>query len=246
VSSGQRNTLTSLDLDKHIYAYIHTYVYIYLNIVIYIYIYIYIWSYMTSENLRKRWRFCCRGSASNFCLHICIFVHVHVYQYIQLHVCTHNQPRTAENDVDFVVGAAQRTHFHRARQWPGVHDARARSGWRWVYHVRCVAVCCSVLQCVAVCYSVLQWVAGSKHLAYLMQGLVWMAMDVSRAFCCRTLQSVAVSCSVLQWVVVSCSCEIPGVHDARARSGWRCMYHVRCVAVCCRVLQCVAVCCSVP
>jgi len=64
--------------------------------------------------------------------------------------------------------------------------------------LQCVAVCCSMLQCVAVCYSVLQCVA----------------------VCCSVLQCVAVCSSVLQCVAVRCS-------------------------VCCSVLQCVAVCVAV-
>jgi len=47
--------------------------------------------------------------------------------------------------------------------------------------LKCVAVCCSVLQCVAVCCNVLQCVA----------------------VCCIVLQCLAVSCSVLRCVSLS-------------------------------------------
>jgi len=50
-------------------------------------------------------------------------------------------------------------------------------------HLRCVAVCCSVLQCDAVCCSVVQYCAS----------------------CCSMLQCVAACCSVLQCVAVCCS-----------------------------------------
>ena len=55
---------------------------------------------------------------------------------------------------------------------------------RKILCIRCIAVCCSVLQCVAVCCSVLQCLAA----------------------CCSVLQCLAVSCSVLQCVAVLAVC----------------------------------------
>ena len=135
-----------------------------------------------------------------------------------------------------------------------------------VVQVKCLAVCCSVLQCVAVCCGVLQCVA-----VY-----------------CGVLQSVAEGCSVLQRVAACCRWEQQGGAPMCALPCRSCLQHAathyvahtcpaqRCaplserqgsaptlrrssvlqcaavcysvlwwVAVCCSVLQCVAVCCSV-
>jgi len=62
-----------------------------------------------------------------------------------------------------------------------------------LFFVKCVAVCCSVLQCVAVCCSVLQCVA------------VRCSMLQRVAVCCSALQCVAVRCHVLQWIAVGCN-----------------------------------------
>ena len=88
--------------------------------------------------------------------------------------------------------------------------------------MRCIAVCCSVLQCVAPCVAVC-----CSVLQTLLQCVAHCV-----AVCCIVLshellqevsmQYVAVCCSVLQCVVV-----------------------LQCVAVCCSVLHCVAVCCTV-
>ena len=63
-----------------------------------------------------------------------------------------------------------------------------------VMGLKCVAVCCSVLQCVAVCVTwratVLQCVA--------MAGLCWIQLS-------HGMRRVAVCCSVLQFVAVCCS-----------------------------------------
>jgi len=99
-----------------------------------------------------------------------------------------------------------------------------------IYVLRCVEVCCSVLQCIAVCSSnqLPQW----KH---------WNPC-------------VAVCCSVLQIVVVYCTNQLPewGPRNAygisfksgHTRMDLQCVTRMG-VAVCCSVLQCVAMCCSV-
>ena len=99
----------------------------------------------------------------------------------------------------------------------------------------CESVVCSGLKCVAVCCSVLQISypdfpvrhchdeslhALSPHAALLLLVDTFKLQCV--AVCCSVLQCVAVCCSVLQCVAVYCSV-------------------LQCVAVCCRVLQCVAV-----
>ena len=58
---------------------------------------------------------------------------------------------------------------------------------------------CSVLRCVAVCCGVLQGVAGLSSCARA-QGVLRCV-----AVCCGVLQCVAVCCSVLQCVAVCCS-----------------------------------------
>ena len=85
--------------------------------------------------------------------------------------------------------------------------------------MRCVVVCCSVIQCVAVCYSVLQYIA------------VCCSVLQCAAMRCSVLQCVAVCYSVLQRVAVSCSV-LPCVAV--------CCIVLHCVAMCCSVLQCVA------
>jgi len=97
--------------------------------------------------------------------------------------------------------------------------------------LRCVAVCCSVLQCVAVCCSVLQCVA----------------------VCCSVLQRVAVCWSVLQCVAVCCSMLQCAAVSLTPSVVWNFLSHMRhdsctCVTefdVCCSVLQHFAVGCSV-
>ena len=93
--------------------------------------------------------------------------------------------------------------------------------------VRCVAVCCSVLQCSAVCVAV----------------------------CGSVLQSVAV-CSVLRWFVIFLPLVFLGAYFG-LRKGTECCSVLQCVLQCvlhcvvgsCSVLQCfsvcVALCCSV-
>ena len=85
--------------------------------------------------------------------------------------------------------------------------------------LRCVAVCCSVLQYVAVFPKRAQAIqepckTGKRSVLQCV------------AVCCSALQCVAVCCSVLQCAAVCCSV-------------------LQCVAVCCSVLQYVAVCYSV-
>ena len=97
----------------------------------------------------------------------------------------------------------------------------------FVYVVRYVAECCSVLQSVAVCCSVLQCVAVCCS-ATLPESCLFMWFSMLH---CVVLQCAAVCCSVLQCVAVP-----------------RCLNRV-CLfsSECCSVLQCVAcvaVCCS--
>jgi len=67
--------------------------------------------------------------------------------------------------------------------------------------VRCVAVCCCVLQCVAVCCSVLQCVAVCCSVLQVYFRGVYSTgrIYLSGAVCCSVLQCVAVCCSVLQY-----------------------------------------------
>ena len=112
--------------------------------------------------------------------------------------------------------------------------------------LRCIAVCCGVLQCfetlmlfptvwrVAVC-CVLQCVAcfGVLHGAMWYSLLQCVAIDAygihhhaALTLCCSVLQCVVVCCSVLQCIAV-------------------CWSVLQCITVHCTVLQCGAVCCSV-
>jgi len=97
-----------------------------------------------------------------------------------------------------------------------------------LWHERCVAACCSVLQRVAVWCGVLQsveeWCIGclfafwARHCTVAAKRM-WHEGCV--AMCCSVLQYVAVCCSVLQWCVTLCGS----------------------VLQCCIVLQRVAECC---
>ena len=101
---------------------------------------------------------------------------------------------------------------------------------------RCVAVSCSELQCVAARCSMLQYVA----------------------VCCSVLQCVAACCSVLQCqhrLRLMATCDTTSlIVSSTSRflvccGGLWCVAVVsgsvlQCVAGCCSVLQCVAVCCS--
>jgi len=145
--------------------------------------------------------------------------------------------------------------------------------WWWLRHVyqtssvgrlRCVAVCCRVLQSVAVCFSVFQCVAYAVCCAYTeLQRVATTKTRTSsivirvHPVCCSALKSFAVCCSVLQWGAVYC-----GVFQGVAVSV--CTSVLQCLVRCCNdyttrisnifslepqdscgVLQCVAVCCSV-
>ena len=91
--------------------------------------------------------------------------------------------------------------------------------------VRCVVVCCSVLQCVAVRCSALQCVYLSP--CDLDNSSRWV-----HGMCCSALQCAAMCCSMLQYVAVYCSV-ISSINVL-----------FKCVAVWCSVLQCVTVCCN--
>jgi len=93
--------------------------------------------------------------------------------------------------------------------------------------LRCVAVCCSVLQYVAV--NVL--CKMTRELMYMycaaVRGSVLQMLQCA-AMCCNVLQCVAVCCSVLQYVADTAVC----------------CSELQYAAVCCSVLQCSALCCS--
>ena len=122
--------------------------------------------------------------------------------------------------------------------------------------LRCVAVCCSVLQCVptalSFCIHTLFITALRPYHMWLVD-LICVLQCV--AVCCSVLQCVAVCCSVSQCVAVCCSVSLQPFYSAytpslllHTRSNtWLvdCICVLPCVAVCCSVLQCVAVCCSV-
>jgi len=128
------------------------------------------------------------------------------------------------------------------------------------WQVKCVAVCCSVLQCVAVCCSVLQCVTAVDQRRATTHSKDSGASNMAGEVCCSVLQCVAVCCSVLQCVAVCCSVLQCGTvvdnrrtttHSTDSGSG------IVAGEVCCSVLQCVlqcvvqcvlqsiAVCCSV-
>ena len=84
--------------------------------------------------------------------------------------------------------------------------------------MRCVAVCCSVLQCVAVCCSFLQCIAlyfineawrtqseASSHVININESCHTCDQVMSHISTSDVLQCVAVCCSVLQCVAVCCN-----------------------------------------
>jgi len=68
------------------------------------------------------------------------------------------------------------------------------------FDIRCVAVCCSMLQYVAVCCSVLQRVAACCCVSPRVE--VSFVSAARYQMCCSVLQHVAVSCGMLQYVSV--------------------------------------------
>ena len=71
--------------------------------------------------------------------------------------------------------------------------------------LRCVAVCCGVLQCVAVCCSVLQCVAARGCLRIMQYSLLHFEKSFSCQPCSNCTMCVAARCSVMRCVAVRCS-----------------------------------------
>ena len=70
--------------------------------------------------------------------------------------------------------------------------------------LRCVAVCCSVLQSDAVCCNVLQCI-GIRHDTCTLRSSECCSVLQRVAVCCNVLQSDAVCCSMLQCVAECCN-----------------------------------------
>jgi len=147
----------------------------------------------------------------------------HTYTHTHTHACTHTRAHTRAR-------VRAHTHISHTCVWPPTPPALSlkhtqgsekplaavyqenRLDNRWL-DLRCVEVCCSVLQCMAVCCSVLQGVAvccssvlqqcvavcGSSWRGSFRTPLVGSPVHIS------VLQCVVVCCSVLQCVVVCCS-----------------------------------------
>ena len=92
------------------------------------------------------------------------------------------------------------------------------TSWPYLLGLRCVAVCCSVLQCVAVCCSVLQCVVVCCSVLQCVAVLSgaeychdYLLIHTRVAVCRVVLQYVAVCCNMLQCVAVCCNAVGGGV-----------------------------------
>jgi len=111
--------------------------------------------------------------------------------------------------------------------------------------LRCVAVCCSVLQCVAVCcgnfciLDVVSTLLPQPGVAVRCSALQHIAA-ISASWKSFPLFVSTMCCSVLQCIAVCCGnfCIMDVVSTLRLNQV------LHCVAVCCSVLQCVAAICA--